>query len=156
MSKYIVSACLLGNNCKYNGGNNKNEKLINFLKDKECILVCPEVSGGLTTPRDPSEIISISPLKVMNIKGRDVTSNFINGAGIELDKIKNEDIVCAILKEKSPSCGVHYRYDGTFSSKLIEGSGLFTYMLKEKGIKVYSEDTFIKEVVENDSIKELM
>lgn len=153
MAKYIVSSCLLGNNCKYNGGNNKNDLIIDFLKDKEYITVCPEVSGGMTTPRDPSEIIRFIPLKVINNKGKDVTSNFINGAGIELDKINNEDIICAILKEKSPSCGSNYRYDGTFTSTLIQGMGVFAYLLKEKGIKIYSEDTFIKEVIKNDSTK---
>ena len=153
MAKYIISACLLGKNCKYNGGNNNNTTIIEFLKDKEYITVCPEVSGGLSTPRDPSEIVNTFPLKVINNKGKDVTNNFINGAYIEWDKIKNEEIICAILKEKSPSCGTKYRYDGTFSSTIIEESGVFASLLKEKGIKVYSEESFIKEVIENDSTK---
>lgn len=154
MGKYIVSACLLGKNCKYNGGNNYNQKIVDFLKDKEYIPVCPEVSGGLSTPRHPSEIVTLIPLKVINSNNNDVTNNFINGAYIEWDKIKNEDIICAILKEKSPSCGTFFRYDGTFSSSLIKGSGVFSYLLKEKKIKIYSEESFIKEVIENDSIKE--
>ena len=153
MAKYIISSCLLGNNCKYNGENNKNHQLIDFLKDKEYITVCPEVSGGLSTPRDPSEIISIRPLKVINNKGKDVTNNFINGSYIEWEKIKKEEIICAILKERSPSCGVLNRYDGTFTSTIIKGSGVFASLLKEKGIKVYSEDSFIKEVILNDSNK---
>ena len=154
MGKYIVSACLLGKNCKYNGGNNYNQKIVDFLKDKEYITVCPEVSGGLSTPRHPSEIVTLIPLKVINNQNKDVTNNFINGAYIEWDKIKNEDIICAILKEKSPSCGTFLRYDGTFSSTIIKGSGVFTYLLKEKKIKIYNEETFVKEVIENDSIKE--
>lgn len=154
MGKYIVSACLLGKNCKYNGGNNYNQMIVDFLKDKEYITVCPEVSGGLSTPRHPSEIVTLIPLKVINNQNKDVTNNFINGAYIEWEKIKNEDIICAVLKEKSPSCGNFLRYDGTFSSTIIEGSGVFTYLLKEKKIKIYNEETFVKEVIENDSIKE--
>lgn len=154
MGKYIVSACLLGKNCKYNGRNNYNQKIVDFLKDKEYITVCPEVSGGLSTPRHPSEIVTLIPLKVINNQNKDVTNNFINGAYIEWEKIKNEDIICAVLKEKSPSCGTFLRYDGTFSSTIIEGSGVFTYLLKEKKIKIYNEETFVKEVIENDSIKE--
>lgn len=150
MGKYIVSACLLGKNCKYNGENNYNEELNEFLKDKDYILVCPEVSGGLPIPRHPSEIISLLPLKIINNVGEDVTSNFITGSYIEWDKIKNEDIICAILKEKSPSCGSKYRYDGNFNGKLVEGSGVFTYLLKEKNIKVFSENDFLRRLKEND------
>ena len=85
MEKILVSACLVGNNCKYNGKNNKNEKIIEFLKDKEVILVCPEVSGGLSTPRPASEIVKD---KVINVEGKDVTFEFNLGAQRELKKSK--------------------------------------------------------------------
>ncbi len=150
MGKYIVSACLLGKNCKYNGQNNYNKELHEFLKDKEYILVCPEVSGGLPIPRHPSEISSLSPLKIINNIGEDVTLNFINGAKLEWNKIKNEEIVCAILKEKSPSCGNKYRYDGTFKGKLIEGNGVFANILKNNNIKIFNEIDFINSLKEND------
>lgn len=146
MGIYIVSACLVGNNCKYNGGNNYNAKIIEFLKDKEYITICPEVMGGLPIPRYPSEIISTNPLKLINTNNEDVTNYFINGALKEWEKIKNKDIVCAILKEKSPSCGINYIYDGTFSNTLINGTGVFANLLKTKGIKIYSENTFLKEI----------
>ena len=139
MEKVLVSACLVGENCKYNGKNNKNEKIIEFLKDKEVILVCPEVMGGLTTPRLKSEILNN---KVINEINEDVTSYFVNGAKIALQRAINNDIKLAILKEKSPSCGSKKIYNGKFNGTLIDGSGVFATMLKEKGITILSEEDF--------------
>ena len=141
----LVSACLLGINCKYNGDNNKNEKIEEYLKDKEFILVCPEQLGGLSTPRDPSEIINIDNDDVINgntniisNKNLDVTKQFKKGA-LETLKIANL-YKCkeAILKEGSPSCGSNFIYDGTFTGKKINGSGVTTTLLKQNGIKVIS------------------
>ena len=143
MEKVLVSACLIGNNCKYNGKNNKNEKIIEFLKDKEVILVCPEVMGGLSTPRLKSEIVtSNKDLKVINEEGNDVTFNFTKGAEIALKRALANNVKLAILKEKSPSCGVKRIYNGNFDGTLVDGSGVFARLLKENGIKVLTEEDF--------------
>ena len=133
----IISSCLCGNNTKYNGGNNLIDKL-ELLEEKfNLITICPEVFGGLTTPRDPSEIKGD---KVYSNKGVDVTDNFYNGALKALDILKKYDAKYALLKEGSPSCGVYKIYDGTFSGTKIDGYGITTKMFKEIGIKVYSEN----------------
>ena len=139
MEKYIVSACLIGKNTKYNGGNNKNDKIIEFLKDKEYITVCPEVSGGLSIPRVPSEI---KKDKVINKEGKDVTLNFKFGSLMEIERVKYFGATKAILKSNSPSCGVNKVYDGTFSNTLIDGDGIFTKELKKLGIEVLTELDF--------------
>ena len=119
--KIIVSSCLLGNNCKYNGKNNYNPKLIDFLKQMEIIEVCPEQMGGLSTPRLPSEIKGDI---VINKEGIDVTPFFQKGACKTLEIAKNNSCKVAILKSNSPSCGFGSVYDGTFSSKLKSGNGV--------------------------------
>lgn len=142
---YIVSCCLLGINCKYSGGNNRCENVIEFLKNHEFIAVCPEKCGGLSTPRDPSERIGN---KVISKKGKDVTKEFVLGANISLENALRmsdeigEKIECAILKANSPSCGVGEIYDGTFEGNLIEGNGVFAEKLIEKGFTVKTEKEF--------------
>lgn len=140
---YIVSACLLGENVKYSGGNNFTEAVVEFLKDKEFIPVCPEVLGGLTIPREPCERLGD---RVINKSGVDVTEAFHKGAGRCLEnvlkKVSPGDIEGAILKARSPSCGSEVIYDGTFSSTKIPGDGVFTELLKSKGIKVMTELDF--------------
>lgn len=143
MEKVLVSACLIGNNCKYNGGNNKNEKIIEYLKDKEVILVCPEVMGGLDTPRLKSEIdTSQKELRVINELGKDVTSYFVKGAEIALRRALANNVEVAILKEKSPSCGHKKIYNGKFDGTKVDGSGVFTKLLIENGIKILTEEDF--------------
>lgn len=134
--KILVSACHLGINCKYSGGNNQNEKVIEYIKDKEVIPVCPEIMGGLSTPRPPSEIIND---KVMNNLNQDVTQQYKKGAEETLKLAKLFNVKKALLKAKSPSCGKGYIYDGTFSSTLIEGNGITTKLLIENGIEVITE-----------------
>lgn len=129
--KILVSACLMGENCKYNGGNNYSEKLQEFIKGHEVVMVCPEVMGGLPTPRLPSEIVGD---RAVNSGGVDVTSEFIMGATKALEY--SSDVDMAILQSRSPSCGTNEIYDGTFSGNKIKGDGIFVRMLKEKGIKV--------------------
>ena len=129
--KILVSACLMGENCKYNGGNNYSEKLHEFIQGHEVIMVCPEVMGGLPTPRLPSEIVDD---RVVNSGGVDVTSEFIMGATKAMEH--SSDVDMAILQSRSPSCGTNEIYDGTFSGNKIKGDGIFVRMLKEKGIKV--------------------
>lgn len=139
MDRYIVSACLVGKNTKYSGGNNLNEKIVEFLKDKEYILVCPEVSGGLPIPRFPSEI---KKDKVINSIGKDVTFEFKLGTQKEIDRVKEFGATKAILKSKSPSCGVNIIYDGTFSGNTISGDGIFVKELKKLGIEILTELDF--------------
>ena len=131
--KIAVSACLLGENCKYNGGNNYSEKLAEFLKDHQVISLCPEVLGGLPTPRKPAEIVD-GRVKLEN--GHSVDYEFRKGALIALDKVIDNQVDLVILQSRSPSCGVNNIYDGSFSGKLIDGSGVFAKLLKDKGIEI--------------------
>lgn len=131
--KILVSACLLGTNCKYSGGNNYREEVMEYLKDYEIIPICPEQLGGLPTPRPASEIIGD---KVINNEGTDVTSNYQKGAEEALKIAKLLGIKKALLKAKSPSCGNGKIYDGTFSGTLIDGDGITTKLLKENNIEV--------------------
>lgn len=131
--KIMVSACLLGTNCKYSGGNNYNEKVIEFVKGHEVIPVCPEVAGGLPTPRTPCEIVNGV---VTNADGESKDKEFRAGAAKCLELAKEKEIDLAILQSRSPSCGVNQIYDGTFSGTRIPGSGIFASLLKENGFKV--------------------
>ena len=134
--KILVSACLLGINCKYNGENNKNDKVIKYLEDKEVIPICPEIYGGLSTPRNPAEQVGD---KVITNKGIDVTDNYLKGAEETLKLAKRFNIKKAILKAKSPSCGVQNIYDGSFTKTLIKKDGITTKLLKNNGIEVITE-----------------
>ena len=136
MEKILVSACLLGINCKYDGNNNKNDKVLEYIKDKEVIPICPEIMGGLSTPRIPSEILND---KVINSEGLDVTDNFVKGANEVLYLAKLFNVKKALLKAKSPSCGVGEIYDGTFTHTKINGDGMTTRLLKENNIEVITE-----------------
>lgn len=139
----LVSACLIGKNCKYNGGNNKNETVIKFLQGKEYIAICPESAGGLPIPRMPAEI---SGDRVIQKNGNDVTEEFISGAEKIARAAKESSATLAILKESSPSCGVNLVYDGSFSGKKIPGQGITCKMLEEMGIEVKSEVDLEKEI----------
>lgn len=131
--KILVSACLLGENCKYNGKNNYNEAIIEFLKGHEVIAVCPEALGGLSIPRKPAEIVRGV---VMTEEHISVDREFRKGAAIALKQALDGKVDMAILQSRSPSCGVRQIYDGSFSGKLVEGRGVFAEMLKEAGIKM--------------------
>ena len=131
--RIAVSACLLGENCKYNGGNNFNEKLKIFLESHEVVGVCPEVLGGLPTPRNPAEIVD----GVVRCKdGTSVDREFRQGAEKALVMVMEQKVELVILQSRSPSCGIDTIYDGTFSKTKISGDGIFAKMLKEHGIKV--------------------
>ena len=133
----LVSACLLGINCKYNGSNNLSEKVQAFLKDKVVIAVCPEVLGGLPTPRIPSEI---RDGQVINREGESVDAAFRAGADQIMQVVQGLQIDLAILKSRSPSCGVGRIYDGTFTGTLTDGDGVFARRLMEAGVRVISEE----------------
>lgn len=135
--KILVSACLAGINCKYNGKNNENKKIIELIKNKDVILVCPEQLGGLKTPRTPAER---QGNKVINKDNIDVTKEYQKGAEEVLELANKLNIKTAILKSKSPSCGKGKIYDGTFSDNLIDGNGITTELLEKHGIKVISSD----------------
>ena len=131
--KILVSACLLGENCKYNGKNNYSERVAAYVAGHEVIPVCPEVLGGLPTPRDPSEIVNG---EVINCKGISVDRQFRTGAEEALRIAKENDIALAVLQSRSPSCGVRQIYDGSFTGKLIPGQGVFAGLLRENGFRV--------------------
>ena len=134
--KILVSACLLGRNCKYNGGNNHCPAVIEYVEGHEVIPVCPEVLAGLGTPRIPIEIVRG---EVMTKDGRSVDNALRNAVAQILDE--NMDADCAILKSRSPTCGVKQVYDGTFSGVLRDGAGILAQALMDAGIRVIdSED----------------
>ena len=134
---YIVSACLAGVNCKYNGGNNIDDHMVKLVEEGKAILVCPEQLGGLPTPRLPSEIVEKDGVrKVKTTKGEDVTDQFIKGAEETLNIAKMMKIEKAILKSRSPSCGYGKIYDGTFSKTIKDGNGFTADLLEKNGIKI--------------------
>ena len=131
--KIAVSACLTGCNCKYNGGNNLDPELTEMLKPHQILTVCPEVLGGLPTPRVPAEIVQGT---VMNAEGTDVDREFRRGAELALKRIREFGAELVILQSRSPSCGIGVIYDGTFSGNKIPGNGVFAEMLIRSGIPV--------------------
>lgn len=146
---YVISACLLGENCKYNGGNNRCQWVVDFAANHSCLAVCPETQAGLPAPRPPAEIIGD---QVLDKKGKDLTVEFTRGAEAccrlaeqEANK-RGESIEGAILKAKSPSCGKDRIYDGTFSGQLTAGDGYLARLLKERQIHIITE----KEKIEHD------
>ena len=130
--KIAVSACLLGENCKYNGGNNYSEKVKNYIEGHEVIPICPEVLGGLSTPREPAEIDCGI---VKNKDGTSVDAQFRKGAELALDIVIKNQVELVILQSRSPSCGVNTIYDGSFTGKIIPGQGVFAELLKNNNIK---------------------
>ena len=131
--RIAVSACLIGENCKYNGGNNYSEKVIDYIKGNEVLSVCPEVLGGLPVPRESAEIVNGI---VSHKDGTSVDKEFRKGAKKALEIVKEQKIDLVILKSRSPSCGVNAIYDGSFSGKLISGRGVFADLLQKNVIKV--------------------
>ena len=129
----MVSACLAGENCKYNGGNNRNEKVLKLLEGNDVITVCPEELGGLPTPRTPSEI---RDGVVMTKDGRNVDAEVRAGACRCLEIAVKEQPDLIVLQSRSPSCGVNQRYDGSFSGKLTDGSGVTAELLMKHGYHV--------------------
>lgn len=134
--KLLISACLCGENTKYNGGNNLIKDL-DLIKNKyDIVLICPEVMGGLPTPRHPSEILGT---KVVSDDGRDVSKEFTSGAQIALHIAQKNHIKLALLKESSPSCGKTLVHDGTFSGHKVPGQGITARLLAQEGIEIFTE-----------------
>ena len=136
MDKLLISACLLGVPCRYDGKSKPAAKIDALRKKYELIPVCPEQLGGLPTPRTPSERHGD---RVVMADGTDVTAQYQKGARAALDLCLREGCVAAVLKERSPSCGSGEIYDGTFTHTVISGDGVTAELLKKNGIKVYGE-----------------
>jgi uncharacterized protein YbbK (DUF523 family) len=132
----LVSACLLGTACRYDGKSKVNIQVTDLMKKHNLIPVCAEIFGGLSTPRPPAEIVGD---KVINSESNDVTENYVRGAIEVLKLARLYDAKIAILKERSPSCGSGRVYDGTFSGTLTDGDGICARLLKENGITVFGE-----------------
>lgn len=144
----LVSACLAGVNCRYNGGSCEDKAIVELVRQGKAIAVCPELLGGLPMPRPSCEIFN-DPEKgrrVVSKDGRDFTAEFVKGAKKTAAMAKALGIHKAILKSRSPSCGCGLIYDGTFSGKLISGNGIATEMLIANGVKVFTENDFHQDV----------
>ena len=129
----LVSACLLGENCKYNGGNNYNPAVIAFTKGHRVIPICPEMMAGMGCPRTPVEIVKGI---VTDRNGNVVDGVLREAVARALEQIRDQGIDCAVLQSRSPTCGVNQIYDGTFSGTRISGSGIFAQALKDAGYRV--------------------
>ena len=135
--KILVSACLLGFPCRYDGKSCPVGRIRALAKEHTLIPVCPEQQGGLPTPRLPAEIVGE---RVLNKEGQDVTEQYRRGALIALETAELNGADIAVLKAKSPSCGKGRVYDGTFRSVLCTGNGVTVRLLQERGIAVYSDE----------------
>ena len=151
-SLVIVSACLAGVNCRYNGGSKSDPHIQKLVKEEIAVFVCPEQLGGLSVPRRPAEISGGSgedvldgKAKVIDKDGRDLASNFVKGAQEVLKIAEKIGVKKAILKSNSPSCGFGRVYDGTFKGRLRQGNGVTTALLLRAGVEVKSETSFGKE-----------
>ena len=140
----FVSPCLLGVPCRYDGCSKPNKRVIEAVAQYQCISVCPEVAGGLPTPRKPSEILND---RVVMIDGTDVTHNYRMGAQAALDAALSHGCTVAVLKAKSPSCGKGYVYDGTYTGTLTEGNGITAKLFMDNGITVIDETEIDKLIV---------
>lgn len=153
----IVSSCLAGVNCRYDGESREAEMIRKLVHERKAIPLCPEVMGGRPIPRDPCEItggtaddVLAGRAKVVDKNGKDVTAEMVEGAKYVLAAAKRMNVTAFILKTKSPSCGKGKIYDGTFSGTLIDGNGILTALLMKEGIKVYTEEDcgpFVEELL---------
>ena len=131
--KIVVSACLLGENCKYNGGNNRNPAVLEYVRGREVLPLCPEMMAGMGCPRTPIEIVDGV---LTDRDGNNVDDAVREAVARALERLDGKEIQCAILQSRSPTCGVNQVYDGTFTGKRIPGSGIFAQALKAAGYRV--------------------
>lgn len=136
-TKIIVSACLLGAECRYDSKSNKNDEVLALANEYELVSVCPECFGGLPTPRPPAEIKNG---RVINVNGEDVTDNFVLGAEQTLYVAKECNAPCAVLKANSPSCGFGKIYDGSFTKTKIDANGVTAQLLYDNDIQIFTEN----------------
>ena len=146
MKKILVSACLVGRPVRYDGAaaTLQDDILDRWVREGRAVIVCPEVSGGLSTPRDPAEIVGGTgddvldgTARVVTDRGVDVTAQFVHGAEVALALAQKSSAVAALLQERSPSCGSKTIYDGTFSKNKIDGRGVTASLLERHGIRVF-------------------
>lgn len=147
METVLISACLVGDKCRYDGKGKYNPLVKEIMEKYDLLPVCPETLGGLKTPRDPSEI---KGNEVITSKGKNVTKAYKEGALKAYIPCNYMHVKKAILQENSPSCGVHFIHDGSFNDKLIEGKGITTLKLEEKGIKCYTIEEFYDLFIKNE------
>jgi uncharacterized protein YbbK (DUF523 family) len=133
--KYLISACLVGCNCRYDGKNQAREEMTYLYSKGEAVAICPEELAGLGTPRIPCEKVGS---KILSVRGDDKSASYQLGAEKAFEIVSASKIECAFLKSKSPMCGYDSIYDGTFSGRLTAGNGVFADLLIEKGIPVKS------------------
>ncbi|MDR6999632.1 DUF523 domain-containing protein [Neobacillus niacini] len=145
----LVSSCLAGFEVRYNGTHSLNNKVNKLVEENKAITICPELLGGLSTPREPAEIIGGNgedvldgKAKVVDKSGKDVTQLYIKGAYATLEKAKEINATIVVLKEDSPSCGSSEIYNGEFIGKKIKGMGVTSALLKRNGLKVMAEEQF--------------
>ena len=140
--KILISACLLGENCKYNGGNNYSSAVAEFVRDKEVLPICPELMAGMGCPRTPIEIVDGV---LMDRDGKNVDTAMRAAVEMAMKQLSSEEIQCAVLQSRSPTCGVNQVYDGSFTGKLIPGTGIFAQALKDIGYRVIDAEDVGKE-----------
>jgi uncharacterized protein YbbK (DUF523 family) len=142
--KVLVSACLLGAPVRYNGEHKESTHpvLRRWIEEGRIVSVCPEMLGGLGTPRPPAEIVNDGSRRVVTPDGTDVTQAFEAGASLALEQADAHDVRVAVLKSNSPSCGTSFIYDCTFSGTAIHGEGITTSLLRQRGLAVFSEAEF--------------
>ncbi|MBE6426351.1 MAG: DUF523 domain-containing protein [Planctomycetaceae bacterium] len=138
--KILVSACLMGRPCKYSGGHNFRQAVADLAREHELVEVCPEVMGGRSIPR---KCIEIRNGRFVEADGTDVDAEVRGGVCLALEIAKNENVELAVLKSRSPTCGVHQIYDGTFSGTLIDGRGALTEGLEAIGVRVIDDEDLL-------------
>ena len=152
--KILISACLLGENCKYNGGNNADAicagELAKLRQIYELVAVCPECMGGLTTPREPAEICANGRV-ITKFSGRDMTAELVLGAQICAEIASENGCKIAVLKERSPSCGSGEIYDGSFTGRLASGDGITAAALKKLGVRIVGESALAELNLEKEA-----
>ena len=134
--EYAVSACLCGVYCRYDGKTKCVPEIKALYDSGKAVMICPEVMGGMSTPRAPSEIVG---QRVMGVNGEDNTEYFVLGAQRSLELCRRYNVKKAVLKQNSPSCGCRQVYDGTFSGRLVDGMGVTARLLSENEIEVCGE-----------------
>lgn len=149
--RYVVSACLAGINCRYNGGCTPHPVVMELVRSGEALPVCPEVLGGLSVPRPPCELIDGS---ARTPDGHNCDAAYRAGAAEALRLARSQECICAILKARSPSCGVGRIYDGTFSHTQIPGDGVFAGMLRAAGFQLLTEEDLPPETARASDVRE--
>ncbi|WP_163859779.1 2-thiouracil desulfurase family protein [Paenibacillus elgii] len=149
----LVSSCLAGLEVRYNGTHCLNEKINTLVEENKAVTICPELLGGLSTPREPAEIVGgdgddvlDGNAKVIEKSGKDVTEFYIKGAYAALEKAKEINATIVVLKENSPSCGSSMIYNGQFVGQKVAGNGVTSALLKRNGLQVISEEQFMESI----------